>query len=296
MWWKLSDFRHVSQLDPMPHSCSTAAQDRFCYRDLRIMTDAFGTEAIASGYASSRPPVHPRVIEEAYKQLGWSTVAQRALDVGCGAGVSTRALEGVAKECIGIEPSEAMLKWSAVVAPGADFAAGNAEAIPLCDHSVDLLTAAGSLNYVNLDLFFVEAARVLRPVGALIIYDFTPGRTFRHTASLDEWFTSFMNRYPQPASEWRILSPEILAELDSGFQMQNYQYFEIEITLTPQLYIDYILTETNVDTAVRNGVHLEDIRSWCTQTLDPIWNGREQQVLFRGYFVCMVKPTGSSCR
>jgi predicted TPR repeat methyltransferase len=75
------------------------------------MTNAFGTESMASGYATSRPPVHPRVIEEAYKQLGWSTVAQRALDLGSGAGLSTKALGNVAKDCIGIEPSEAMLKW-----------------------------------------------------------------------------------------------------------------------------------------------------------------------------------------
>ena len=256
---------------------------------LRIMTNAFGTETMASGYANSRPPVHPPVIEEAYRQLGWSTVAQRALDIGCGAGLSTRALGSVAKECTGIEPSEAMLKWSAVVAPDADFAVGMAEALPICDHSVDLLTAAGSLNYVNLDLFFPEAARVLRPLGALIVYDFMPGRRFRHTASLDEWFRSFMKRYPEPGSERRILSPEILLELDSGFQMQSYQHFEIGITLTPQFYIDYILTETNVEAAVRNGVHLEDIRSWCAETLDPIWNGREQEVLFRGYFACMTR-------
>jgi SAM-dependent methyltransferase len=256
---------------------------------LRTMTNAFGTETMASGYANSRPPVHPRVIEEAYKQLGWSTVAQRALDIGCGAGLSTRALGSVAKECIGIEPSEAMLKWGAVVAPDADFAVGMAEAIPICDHSVDLLTAAGSLNYVNLDLFFPEAARVLRPLGALIVYDFMPGRRFRHTDSLEEWFTSFMNRYPQPPNERQILNPEILLEVDSGFQMQSYQHFEIGMTLTPRFYIDYILTETNVEAAMRNGVHLGDIRSWCAETLDPIWNGTEQEVLFRGYFACMTR-------
>jgi SAM-dependent methyltransferase len=253
------------------------------------MTNAFGTESMASGYATSRPPVHPRVIEEAYKQLGWSTVAQRALDLGCGAGLSTKALRNVAEDCIGIEPSEAMLKWSAVIAPDADFAVGMAEAIPICDHSVDLLTAAGSLNYVNLDLFFPEAARVLRPLGALIVYDFMPGRRFRHTASLDEWFTSFINRYPQAPTERQILNPEILLELDSGFQMHSYQHFEMGITLTPQFYIDYILTETNVEAAVRNGTHLEDIRSWCAETLDPIWNGREQEVLFGGYFACMTR-------
>src|SRR5438270_12439655 len=118
------------------------------------MIYCFGTENMALGYATSRPPVHPRVIELARQSLGWSQLAARALDVGCGAGLSTKALAALAQECIGIEPAEAMLKWSAIVAPEADFVAGTAEAIPICDRSLDLLTAAGSLNYVNLDLFF----------------------------------------------------------------------------------------------------------------------------------------------
>ena len=253
------------------------------------MSNCFGTEDMASGYATSRPPVHPRVIEQARKSLGWSQVAQRALDVGCGAGLSTKALAGMAKECIGIEPADAMLKWSARVAPEAYFAAGIAEAIPIRDHSMDLMTAAGSLNYVNLDLFFPEACRVLRPLGTLIVYDFLPGRSFRHTSNLAEWFTSFLQRYPQPVNEGRILSPGILAQFDSGFRMQSYQNYEIGIQLTPQFYLDYMLTETNVAAAVHQGVRLEEIRSWCAETLAPIWNGKEQEVLFRGYFACLAK-------
>lgn len=244
---------------------------------------------MALGYATSRPPVHPRVIELARSSLGHFQFVPRALDVGCGAGLSTKALGAIAKECIGIEPADAMLKWSATVAPQAAFAAGTAEAIPICNRSMDLITAAGSLNYVDLDLFFPEACRVLKPAGTLIVYDFLPGRSFRHTSSLDQWFTSFMKRYPPPMNEGQILSPEILVQFDSGFRMQNYQYFEIGIPLTPRFYLDYMLTETNVAAALRHGAPLEEIRAWCKETLEPIWNGREQEVLFHGYFICMVK-------
>jgi SAM-dependent methyltransferase len=119
----------------------------------------FGTDDMAAGYATSRPPVHPRVIEQAYRQLGRTRPFERALDVGCGAGVSTKALGGFAKSCIGLEPAEAMLKWVATIAPSADFVVGAAEAIPLYDRSVDLITAAGSLNYANLICSFRSRAR-----------------------------------------------------------------------------------------------------------------------------------------
>jgi SAM-dependent methyltransferase len=242
---------------------------------------------MAVGYATSRPPVHPRVIEQARQSLGWSRCVARALDVGCGAGLSTRALTGMAKECIGIEPAEEMLKWSAMVAPEAHFVAGAAESMPIRDCSLDLITAAGSLNYVNLDLFFREAARVLKPEGVLIVYDFEPGRSLRYTRDLDEWFQAFLQKYPQPFYEGRILSPEILAQCNSGFRTRSAQRFEIEVQLTPQFYVDYMLTETNVAAAMRAGTSPEEVRAWCEETLSPIWKGRAQEVLFRGYFVCL---------
>ena len=79
----------------------------------RRMSNPFGTDEMAAGYATSRPPVHPRVIEQAFDNWGAPNPFERALDVGCGAGVSTRALDGFANSCVGLEPAEAMLRWAA---------------------------------------------------------------------------------------------------------------------------------------------------------------------------------------
>jgi SAM-dependent methyltransferase len=251
------------------------------------MPNPFGTDDMAAGYATSRPPVHRRVIEQAYRQLARSGPFPRALDIGCGAGVSTKVLIDFAGSCIGLEPSEAMLKWAPKLAPSAAFVVGSAEAIPLYSCTVDLITAAGSLNYANLDLFFPEAARVLTRHGKLLVYDFSAGMSFRNATSLDEWFSSFHRRYPPPASEARELGPAILAEQSSGFQLDAHRQFEIGITLAPEFYLDYIMTETNVAAAVRSGVPQSEIRSWCAETLAPIWNRAQREVLFRGYFACM---------
>jgi SAM-dependent methyltransferase len=251
------------------------------------MANPFGTEDMAAGYATSRPAVHPRVIEQVYRQLGRTEPFPLALDIGCGAGASTKALGGFARRCIGLEPMEAMLKWASTIAPFACFVVGTAEAIPLSGNSIDLITAAGSLNYAKLDLFFPEAARVLKRDGVLVVYDFSPGRNFRDATGLDEWFSSFYSRYPPPDYEARYLSPSILAEMNPGFRVDSHQSFEIGITLTPTLYLDYVMTETNVAAALRRAVPRSEIRSWCTETLVPVWNSPEREVLFRGYFVCM---------
>jgi SAM-dependent methyltransferase len=249
------------------------------------MSNPFHTDDMALGYATSRPPVHARVIERVSASL--NRTFRLALDIGCGAGVSTRALAGLAADCIGLEPVEPMLKWAWKTAPFARFIVGTAEAIPLRDQSVDLITAAGSLNYANLDLFFPEAARVLTQDGVLVVYDFSPGRSFRNHTGLEAWFSNFYSRYPPPPNESRDLSPAILSEITSRFRLRCHRQFEIAIPMTPAFYVDYMMTETNVAAAVRSGVPHSEIKSWCAETLAAIWNGAERDVLFRGYFACM---------
>src|SRR5512138_2967890 len=117
------------------------------------MASVFGSERMAAGYAQARPAVHPRVVDRVVDRLGR---CRRALDVGCGTGLSAAPLSRLADEVIGIEPNEAMLRWSARVAPVAAFAAARAEALPVRSASVDVITAAGSLNYVDLATFAPE--------------------------------------------------------------------------------------------------------------------------------------------
>jgi SAM-dependent methyltransferase len=249
------------------------------------MANPFDTASMAAGYANARPPVHARIIERARAHM--PRKVRRALDAGCGAGISTRALSPLAERCVGIEPAVRMLALGATVAPGAVFAAAAAEALPFLDASMDLIAAAGSLNYVRLDAFFKEAARVLAPAGRLLVYDFSQGRSFRGDRSLDEWFAAFMSRYPAPAHEALELDPDILSRVSMGFIVTAQERFEIPITLAPEFYLEYMLTESNVAAAVRAGIAQDEIRAWCAATLAPVWQGRDREVLFRGYWAVL---------
>ena len=125
--------------------------------------------------------MHPLVIEKIARILGLDDGRRigTALDIGCGSGLSTAALEQVATCCIGIEPTESMLRWAHLAAPSARVAAARAEQMPIASGAVDLITAAGSLNYVDLAAFFPEARRVLATGGRMSVYDFGPGRSLR---------------------------------------------------------------------------------------------------------------------
>ena len=238
---------------------------------------------MGAGYANARPHVHPRVIERVIKHLGSSKKFACVLDVGCGAGLSARPLVPAAELCIAFDPAEAMVKWGATVAPGAVFMAARAEALPVRSGVIDLMTAAGSLNYANLDLFFPEARRALKDTGTLVVYDFSQGRSFSASGDLDKWFDQFLARYPAPPDPINRLDPEILARIANGMRLTAHEHFEIGLPVTPGFYVDYIMTETNISYAVAHGAAEADIRAWCETTLAPVFAGQEREVLFRGY-------------
>lgn len=246
------------------------------------VNNPFSSPALAVGYANARPPVHERILEQARL-----APAEYGLDIGCGAGVSTRALARFARRCIGMEPAAEMLQWHAAVAPGAEFLAAAAEAMPLASRSIDLMTAAGSLNYVDLDRFFPEVRRVLKPAGRLLVYDFSPGQRFsEQDDELTDWFRQFQKRYPPAPGEARELNPKILAEWPSGLRWHSGDRIETALPLTPGFYLDYMMTETNVAAALRRGVMHGEIKSWCRGTLATVWPGGPRAVTFRGYYAC----------
>jgi SAM-dependent methyltransferase len=256
------------------------------------MSSLFADPRMAVGYASARPPVHQRVIDRARAWLGASRMG-RAADVGCGAGLSTEPLIALADQCVGFDPAEAMVALARRRVPRARFVAGTAEAMPLASASVDLLTAAGSLNYADLDRFFPEAARVLAPAGSLVVYDFSPGRWFPGSGRLEVWFDAFMRRYPPPEGRGRSLSPAELAGATRDFVLRRGEDFEVGLPMTTEIYVAYMLTETNVEHAVRGGASLEGIRAWCTETLAPVFDGATREVLFRGYVAQLVPAPGA---
>lgn len=103
--------------------------------------------------------------------------ARRVIDVGCGAGVTTRALTNAGFETIAIEPSEALLALARRAAPTALFRSGSAYEAKLdpCD---GILAVGEVLTYhppaedaeARLRGFFLRASGALRS-GGLLMFD-----------------------------------------------------------------------------------------------------------------------------
>ena len=245
---------------------------------------------MAAGYAQARPAVHPHVIARLRSHLQINVPVKRALDVGCGSGLSTRELAMVAERSYGIDPVWAMLQQAGIVAPSACFVVGIAEALPFASSSMNLITAAGSLNYADLTCFFPEALRVLEPGGVLVVYDFSQGRSFRNDPSLNVWFDEFRLRYPSPPNSGRPLDPEILAAEATEFRSVGSEQFQVGLLMDQLRYVDYIMTETNVANAIQSGAASESIQDWCRTSLDYVFAGEPKEVLFNGY-IAYLQPS-----
>jgi SAM-dependent methyltransferase len=249
------------------------------------MSNPFDVSHMATGYAQARPPVHSHIIDRLRHWLGLAGPVDTAVDVGCGAGLSTLALRRDAKRLIGLDPSTAMVRQARAIAPTACFTAAAAESLPVSDRTIDLMTAAGSLNWVDLGRFFPEARRTLKQSGTLAIYDFATGRERRGDDRLEHWFDEFKRRYPSPPAQ--PIVPKALSLAPYGLRLQRDEAFTVGLELDPDFYLEYVLTETNVAAAVRAGVPAGEIREWCRHTLAPAFPNRGE-VLFRAYLALVV--------
>ena len=158
-----SDFTSHSSSQSTPHSDTT-------FR-------SYSTAQVRE-YAQRRGGYPQRLIEEIIKlHVQTSNAFHSLLDLGCGPGNATRDLAAHFDHATGIDPSPEMVRTANELGGTAkDSSAiksvqGDAE---LCKdvpkESVDLITAATSAHWFDMERFWPTAARVLKPGGTVAFF------------------------------------------------------------------------------------------------------------------------------
>jgi len=249
------------------------------------VASVYDSERLATAYAFDRPPVHEQIL----RSVRLAGQADRALDVGCGAGLSTAALAPLARQVIGLEPVPAMLAYRRTVAPQAGFVIGRAERLPFAAGSFDLVTAAGSLNYADFPSALAEIARVLTPDGTFLLYDFSPGRRSASDDRLERWFASFEQRFPWPPG-WEPLEVRELPLAAYGLQLLDFTDVEARLPMDVDAYLRYALSETNVEHSIASGAcSQEEARAWCQTTLEPVFADGPVTVVISGHVATLAR-------
>ena len=136
--------------------------------DERIRAAAGGFASNAGDYERSRPSYPAEAVAHV---VGHAAIGpgRRVLDLAAGTGKLTRLLVASGAEVVAVEPVEAMRRELVAVLPGAEVLDGVAEAVPLPDASVDVVTVAQAFHWFDPDRALAECARVLRPGGHLVL-------------------------------------------------------------------------------------------------------------------------------
>ena len=124
-------------------------------------------DQIARHYAAYRPPLHQLIINEALENQQFEV----GLDIGCGTGCSTIALADNCRQIFGVDSSQYMLD-KARKTPKVNYLHGSGENLPIPDASVDLVTLAGVLSYLNEEAVVEELKRVCCNNALVLTYDF----------------------------------------------------------------------------------------------------------------------------
>jgi ubiquinone/menaquinone biosynthesis C-methylase UbiE len=238
----------------------------------------YDSDRLARCYANDRPALHGAICARLFAAIPRDHNLERAVDIGCGAGASTAALTPYVEHATGIDPFERMLRHARHRYTKATFLQSWAEALPLCSGRFGLVTAAGSLSYMNLDAALSEVSRVMLSGGYFAPYDFNTGRVVPRNSHESACFEAFESHFPWPTGY--ALDFATLPYQAHGLTLIDQQAFSIEIEMTGESYVQYILSETNVEAAVSGGISERSVLKTCRNIFHSLFSEGPRKVEF----------------
>ena len=235
----------------------------------------FTPKSAAERYAKGRPYFHPLVIQRSKEFLSLREPLRRALDLGCGTGLSTIALKEIASVVVGVDASREMI----ALAPEDSritYLVSSAENLPFGESEFDLITMSQVFHWLDRGRFFAEARRVLRADSWLIIYDNYFSAQIDGNAEFHRWHRdSYLERYPSPPRAWASFAAEGVE--DEGFHLLHHEEIENTMRFSPEGLVDYLVTQSNVIAAVEGGGEkIGDVRAWLTESTRPFFGDAEE--------------------
>ena len=126
---------------------------------------SFGS--VAAGYSALRPGYPEDVVAFAVGGAVGHARRLRVLDLAAGTGLLTAPIAAAGHDVVAVDPAAGMLAELSARLPRVTARQGRAEAIPLPDADVDVVTAGQAAHWFDPEPAAAEFRRVLRPGGAV---------------------------------------------------------------------------------------------------------------------------------
>ena len=191
------------------------------------------------------------------------------LDLGCGTGNYTAALQGAAKSLVGIDISKGMIEQAQAKFPETHLVCGDVTSLPFDSNTFDGAFAIQLLHHLKKkEIFFKEAHRVLRKGGCLAIHSCS------HRQLRSFWFYHY---FPQGLKVDLARIPDS-SEITLMFERAEFSNIGIEVC-----YKDEVVTherpQSYLDKNYRNSISTfallsqEDIEAGCRKLQEDIRSG-----------------------
>lgn len=249
-------------------------------------SQSFDYKRIAEGYAKDRPFLHGQVIELLKKDLQITRNFSNGLDVGCGAGLSSKALKLICDKVTGTDISAEMIEAAKdfYINPCYTFLQSSAEEIRMPENTFDVVTAAGVINWIDEKKFLANLRPLMKEKGILIIYDFwITDRMKESAAYTDWWHNSYLNRFPKPQRKEDTWTKETVAPY--GFELKNQKTYFLEYSFDKDAFIRFMMLQSNVNEQIdEKGKSEDEVRTWFENSLAPIFDAQKKILQFEGYY------------
>lgn len=162
-----------------------------------------------------------------------------AWDCATGSGQAAPGLAPHFRHVVATDASAEQVRHAAPH-PLIDYRVAPAEASGLADHGVDLVAVAQAAHWFDLPRFYAEAARVLKPGGAIAVWGYgrmlLPGEM---DALFQRFYAETVGPYWPPE---RVLIDDAYRSLDFPFTEIESPAFAIEVEWTLPRLLDYLST------------------------------------------------------
>lgn len=244
----------------------------------------FDFQRIAEGY-KRRPFLHKQIIDRFQKDVT-SQIFSNGLDIGCGAGLSSKALKTICRHVTGTDISKEMITVAREVCTNTeeyDFFVSSAEELPEFYRKFDIVTAAGVVQWVNRDLFLKNMNSVMSDHSYLLIYDFWISDKMKGCPAYTTWWHDvYLREFPRPFRDESVWTKEDVARY--GFLMKDQIQHEMEYEFDQDSFIEFMMIQSNVNARIEGGKNsVKTVREWFEQSTAPFFHGEKRTAIFGGY-------------
>jgi ubiquinone/menaquinone biosynthesis C-methylase UbiE len=177
----------------------------------------FDGHAAADAYDVFTPATNERLID-AFVALSRLPAGARVVDLGCGSGVFTDALQRRGYGCSGVDLSPKLIEIARAKFRDVEFVEGDVERLPFADGSFDGVLLSGLVHHLpDPSRCAAEVFRILRPGGKFVAFD--PNRMNPFMYLYRDRSSPFYSPVGVTANERPVLSGQVTAIFEAaGFR------------------------------------------------------------------------------